>query len=99
MEVTIKEVNNSLTATAGGNTYTLLAASETDFYLTSSFFNMHFLKDEKGNEIELTEGNYSNFIKSKDRRVRKDAFETLFRTYKGFRMALLYWLTRLNNIT
>ena len=49
MEVTIKEVNNSLTATAGGNTYTLLAASETDFYLTSSFFNMHFLKDEKGN--------------------------------------------------
>ncbi|MDQ6903198.1 MAG: alpha/beta hydrolase-fold protein, partial [Bacteroidota bacterium] len=49
MEVTIKEVNNSLTATAVGNTFTLFAASKTDFYLTSSFFNMHFLNDEKGN--------------------------------------------------
>lgn len=49
MEVTIKEVNNSLTATTGGNTFTFLAGSETEFYLTSSFFNMHFLKDEKGN--------------------------------------------------
>ncbi len=48
MEVTIKDVNNSLTATAGSNTFTLFAASETDFYLTSYFFNMHFLKDEKG---------------------------------------------------
>ncbi|MGG7144349.1 oligoendopeptidase F [Clostridium nigeriense] len=38
--------------------------------------------DEDGEEVELTEGNYSAFIKSKDRKVRRDAFETLFNRYK-----------------
>ena len=51
------------------------------------------IKDEEGNEVELTEVNYSTFIKSKDRRVRKDAFEVLFDTYKGFRNTLTASLT------
>lgn len=51
------------------------------------------IKDEKGNDVELTEGNYSSFIKSRDRRVRKDAFETLFSTYKGFKNTLTASLT------
>ena len=38
--------------------------------------------DEDGEEVELTEGNYSAFIKSKNRKVRRDAFETLFNRYK-----------------
>jgi len=61
--------------------------------LTNADMTFPCIKDEKGNDIELTEGNYSNFIKSKDRRVRKDAFETLFGTYKGFSNTLTTSLT------
>ena len=46
--IEIKEVNDTLTASAGGNIFRLFAASESDFYLTSSFLKMHFIKDEKG---------------------------------------------------
>lgn len=40
--------------------------------------------DEEGNEVELTDTNYSVYIKSKDRAVRKQAFETLYKTYKQY---------------
>ena len=37
--------------------------------------------DENGDTVEVTKGNYSVFMESKDRRVRKDAFDTLYQTY------------------
>ena len=46
------------------------------------------IKDEDGEEVELTEWNYSSFIKSKDRNVRKAAFERLFGEYKSFENTL-----------
>lgn len=61
--------------------------------LTNADMTFPIIKDEKGNDIELTEGNYSSFIKSKDRRVRKEAFEALFGTYKGFKNTLTASLT------
>jgi oligoendopeptidase F len=61
--------------------------------LTNADMTFPIIKDEEGNDIELTEGNYSSFIKSKDRRVRKDAFEALFGTYKGFKNTLTTALT------
>ena len=39
------------------------------------------IKNEQGEDIELTQGNYLTFIRSKDRRVRKDAFEALHGTF------------------
>jgi len=39
------------------------------------------IKNEKGEEVELTKGNYLVFIQSTDRRVRKDAFEGLHSTF------------------
>src|SRR5439155_8807539 len=39
------------------------------------------IKDEKGEEVELTKGNYQVFIRNPDRRVRKDAFEALHGTF------------------
>ncbi|TMB79438.1 MAG: oligoendopeptidase F, partial [Chloroflexi bacterium] len=39
------------------------------------------IKDEAGEEVELTKGNYQLFIRSTDRRVRKDAFEGLHSTF------------------
>lgn len=40
------------------------------------------IKDEKGEEIELTKGNYHTFSVSKNREVRKNAFLTLYKKYK-----------------
>lgn len=42
------------------------------------------IKNEDGVEVELTDSNYSTFITSKDRRLRKEAFKALFGTYKKF---------------
>ena len=45
--------------------------------------DMHFpyITDENGQEVELTHGRYIQFMESRDRRVRKQAFEELYRTY------------------
>lgn len=61
--------------------------------LTNADMRFGKIKDEKSKEVELTEGNYSSFIKSKDRRVRKDAFDTLFSEYKKFENTLATSLT------
>ncbi|MBE3559912.1 MAG: oligoendopeptidase F [Ktedonobacteraceae bacterium] len=39
------------------------------------------IRDEKGEEVQLTQGNYLVYIRSKDRRVRKEAFEALHGTF------------------
>ncbi len=41
------------------------------------------IKDEDGNEVELTKGRYIKFTQSKDRRVRKDAFEAFYVPYEN----------------
>lgn len=43
------------------------------------------IRDEKGEEVELTKARYATFLESKDRRVRKDAFTALYSTYTKFR--------------
>lgn len=40
------------------------------------------IKDENGDEVELTKGRYIQFLESKDRDVRRNAFETLYATYR-----------------
>lgn len=44
--------------------------------------------DEEGNEVELTHGRYGLFIRSEDRRLRKDAFEMLHKVYSEHRNSL-----------
>ena len=62
-----------------------LGSSESIFsILTNADMSFGTIKDEEGNLIELSEGNYSNFIKSKNKDVRKSAFELLFGTYKKY---------------
>jgi oligoendopeptidase F len=39
------------------------------------------IRDEKGEEVELTKGNYLVYIRSTDRRVRKEAFEAMHSTF------------------
>lgn len=40
--------------------------------------------DENGEKVRLTSGRYGQFVQSADRRVRKDAFEAMYSTYKQF---------------
>ena len=64
---------------------TMSNPSQTYEILTDSDFVFNKIKDENGNMVDFNESNYSTFIKSKDRRVRKDAFEILFNKYKEFK--------------
>lgn len=43
------------------------------------------IRDESGKEIELTQGRWGRFRESKDRRVRKDAYEALYSAYRSHR--------------
>lgn len=61
--------------------------------LTNADMKFDKIKDEDGEMVELTEGNYSSFIKSKDRNIRKEAFEKLFGEYKKFENTLASSLT------
>ncbi|MDV7756750.1 oligoendopeptidase F [Liquorilactobacillus mali] len=40
--------------------------------------------DEKGNKVELSHGLYGKFLESGNRRVRKEAFQGLYKTYGQF---------------
>ena len=57
---------------------------ETYEALTDSDFEYDYITDEKGNKVKFNESNYSLFIKSKDRSVRKRAFEMLHNKYKKY---------------
>lgn len=43
------------------------------------------IKDENGEEIQVTHGRYSRFLESDDRRVRQDAFKAVYDTYGQFK--------------
>jgi oligoendopeptidase F len=60
--------------------------------LTNADLTFPVIRDESGRETELSEERYYLLSRSKDRRVRKDAFEGLFTTYGKFRntLAALY---------
>lgn len=46
------------------------------------------IKNEKGEKVQLNEGNYGVFLTSKDRNVRKGAYETLFSIYRDYKNTL-----------
>ncbi|HCW79725.1 MAG TPA: oligoendopeptidase F [Ruminococcaceae bacterium] len=56
--------------------YTLLSNADMEF---------HPVHDENGMEVPLTESSYYGYITSKDRRVRREAFQSLFGGYRQFR--------------
>ena len=57
-------------------------------YLTDSDLTFGTIHDENGKEVELTDTNYSIYIRSKNREVRKEVFDTLYKTYQQFRNSL-----------
>ncbi|HBG43975.1 MAG TPA: oligoendopeptidase F, partial [Firmicutes bacterium] len=56
--------------------------------ITNADLKFPSIKDADGNEVELSEGRYIQFMENRDRRVRRDAFETLYGTYNKQRNTL-----------
>ena len=52
--------------------------------LDDSDLDFGTIKDESGKTVTLTGTNYSVYVESKDRNVRKNAFKQLYKTYKQF---------------
>ncbi|HEX3032830.1 MAG TPA: M3 family metallopeptidase, partial [Bacillota bacterium] len=56
--------------------------------LTNADLKFPSITDEQGREVELTKGRYVQFMESQDRKVRKQAFDTLYATYGGLKNTL-----------
>ncbi|WP_042349480.1 oligoendopeptidase F [Bacillus massiliigorillae] len=59
----------------------LNASSNTFGMLNNADIEFPSIKDENGEEVQVTHGRYITFLESADRRVRKDAFEAVYETY------------------
>ena len=59
---------------ASGNIFTMLNNADIKFPV---------IKDEEGNEVELTKGRFGSFMESSDRRVRKDTFTGFYSSYRS----------------
>ena len=56
--------------------------------LVDSDFKFGTIKDENGKRVELTESNYSVYIRSNNRKVRKKAYDELYKVFKQFKNTL-----------
>lgn len=61
-------------SSASNNIFTMLNNADIKF---------PHIRDENGQKVELTKGRYGRFMESRDRRVRQEAYEGLYSTYKG----------------
>ena len=60
------------------------APSEIRNIFVNSDMRFGKIKDENGNTVELTDASYASYLMSGDRKVRKAAFTTLYKTYEQF---------------
>ena len=60
-------------------------ASDTYESLTDSDMKYGTIKDDENKDVELTDSNYGKYISSKDRRVRKEAFNLMYKTYSEYK--------------
>ena len=56
-------------------------------YEMLSFADLEFpeIEDEQGNKVKLTQSNYSLFLKSKNQKVRKEAFDATYLVYGKYK--------------
>ena len=60
------------------------AASETFAILDNADIVFPFVKDEDRNEVQLSHGVYMRLVESKNREVRRGAYEALYSTYEQY---------------
>ncbi|MFC4024457.1 oligoendopeptidase F [Oceanobacillus longus] len=69
------------------------SSAQTFGMLNNADLTFPSIKNEDGEEVDLTHGRYSTFLESKDRRVRKDAFKAMYETYGKFKNTFASTLT------
>ena len=87
---TLSEREEALIAAAGE---ALDLASETFSVLNDADMKFPVIQDGEGGEIRITHGNYAKLMESKNREVRKSAFEAMYSVYDQFKntsASLLY---------
>ncbi|MCM3569982.1 oligoendopeptidase F [Neobacillus mesonae] len=60
-------------------------SSNTFGMLNNADLKFPAIKDENGEEVEVTHGRYTRFLESSDQRVRHDAFKAVYKTYGDFK--------------
>ncbi|NHI69850.1 oligoendopeptidase F [Lactococcus garvieae] len=60
------------------------AAAETFEIFDNADIELPMIKDEKGQEVQLTHGNYISLMESKERKVRKAAYQALYSNYEQY---------------
>lgn len=64
----------------------VLGSSSTTFgMLNNADLEFPVIKDENGESVQITHGNYVRFLESSDRRVREEAFKAVYATYGKFK--------------
>ncbi|MCA1031078.1 oligoendopeptidase F [Bacillus timonensis] len=61
------------------------SSSNTFGMLNNADLSFPTIKDENGEEVEITHGRYIRFLESDDRRVREEAFKAVYETYGKFK--------------
>lgn len=61
------------------------SSSNTFGMLNNADLEFPSIKDENGEEVEVTHGRYTRFLESADQRVRRDAFKAVYDTYGKFK--------------
>ncbi|HLR09670.1 MAG TPA: oligoendopeptidase F [Bacillota bacterium] len=59
-------------------------AGQTFTMLNNADLTFPTIKNEQGEDVQLTHGRYIGFLESKDRNVRKQAFKAMYETYGQF---------------
>ncbi len=62
-----------------------VASNKTASLLRNADMNLGKVHNEEGEEITLRESTYSSLIESKNRTMRKEAFDTLYQSYANFK--------------
>lgn len=61
------------------------SSSKTFSMLNNADLTFPSVKNEKGEDVELSHGRYINFLESSDRSVREGAFKAMYATYGSFK--------------
>lgn len=92
-ERTFKKIQEARPHVLSQETEEVLAAASNVLDAGASVFSVldnadqkfPIIKDEEGKDVELTHARYGKLIESRDRRVRKDTFQGLYKTYDQFK--------------
>lgn len=81
----LSEKEETILANAGE---VLGSSSNTFSTLNNADLKFPVIRDENGNEVEITHGRYGKLLESSDRRVREEAFKGLYSVYEGLKNTL-----------